>query len=172
LDTIGREIEEFVSYSGWDLPPALFALVPTRILAADPAAAALLAANGASLDPEEVPDEALTPVAQEALPEGPLDEVLAGIAWPAEVVGVALSQEITMLPPSAETELEGLSPTAAVDAASGHPDLREARLVVSVLRDGTSSGLLRFRGEAEDKLLSRPDLAPNLVDALMATLAE
>jgi len=47
-------------------------------------------------------------------------------------------------------------------------------LVVGVLRDGTSAALLRMRptdGE-DDDLLSAPDLAPNLVDALLATFAE
>ena len=44
LEAIAAEIEAYVGLAGWDLPPALFALVPTRLLAADPAAAAALGA--------------------------------------------------------------------------------------------------------------------------------
>ena len=75
-----------------------------------------------------------------------------------------------MLPPSAEAEIEDTSDdlTAAVD----HPERREARLVVAVLRDTTTAALLRLRGRdgADDgELLVGPDLAPNLAAALLAT---
>ncbi len=111
----------------------------------------------------------MTPIEQEELPDEPLDEILAGIAWPPAVVGCAVSQEIVMLPPSAEAELTEAQVAAQ---AAGHPARREARLVVGVLRDGTSAALLRMRGEDEDDLLTGPDLAPNLVAALLATFED
>jgi hypothetical protein len=169
LEAVAAEIEAFVGQAGWDQPPGLFALVPTRLLAADPAAAAFL--DDPAGDPAEIPLEAITPVAQEDLPEGPLDEALAQIGWPEEVTGCALCQEIVMLPPSAEQSLADLSSPGMV---AEHPDRREARLVVAVLRDGPAASILRLRGlpgEAED-LLTGPDLAPNLVAALRATLSD
>lgn len=173
LEAIAAEIEAFVGQSGWDLGPMLFALVPTRLLAADPNASDVLGADLVA-DPEEISDDAITPIAQEELPEGSLDEALGQIGWPDEVVGCGLSQEIVMLPPSAEPELDDLTIEAAASRAVEHPDRREARLVVVVLRDGRSASILRLRGAAEsgDDLLTGPDLAPNLVAALSATLVD
>lgn len=180
LEAVAAEIESFVGETGWDGPPILFALVPTRILAADPSAAAVL---GTDLAAEDIPENSLTPIAQEELPEGPLDEALAQIGWPDEVVGCALSQEILMLPPSAQlptaTDRDGdadeggltdLTPAVVAE----HPDRREARLVVAVLRDGRSAAVLRLRAAAgsADDVLTGQDLAPNLVAALAATLAD
>jgi hypothetical protein len=172
LEAVAAEIEAYVGLAGWDLPPALFALVPTRLLASDPAAAAALGDTAG--DPSEIPAESITPVAQDELPDGSLDEALAQIGWPEEVVGCALCQEIILLPPSAEPELDDLAIESVATAALEHPDRREARLVVAVLRDGRSASILRLRGTAEagDDLLTGPDLAPNLVAALSATLAD
>jgi hypothetical protein len=63
---------------------------------------------------------------------------------------------------------------AAVSVATDHPDRREARLVVAVLRGGRSASILRLRAAdgAGDDLLTGPDLAPNLVSALAATLTD
>jgi hypothetical protein len=167
LETVTAEIEAFVDAAGWDAGPTLFALVPTRALAADPNAAAVLGGPNADISPD-----AITPIAQEELPEGPLDEALAQIGWPEEVIGCALSQHILMLPPSAEAGLSKaeLTPTAAAE----HPERREARLVVAVLRDQTSATILRLRstdGTSHD-LLTGSDLAPNLLAALSATLID
>lgn len=161
LESAAAEIEAHVRASGWDRPPALFALVRAGQFAADePDTAARLGLHEAAGD-------ALTPIEQENLPEGPLDETLAQIAWPDSVAGCALSQEIVLLPPAAQDGL-GDDPVAAVS----HPDRREARLVVAVLRDRTSAAVLRLRGTDgnDDDLLTGPDLAPNLVEALLATL--
>lgn len=168
------EIESHVHAAGWDQRPALFAFVTAgRFSADDPDTAARL-----GLD--RLPADALTPVEQEALPDQPLDEALGGIAWPESVVGCAVSQEIVVLPPSAEADLEEQAGSAdaasagtAADAAARHPERREARLTVGVLRDGTSAALLRLRTTdegGEDDVLTGPDLAPNLVTALLATL--
>lgn len=160
LDATVAEIEAHVGASGWDGPPALFALVHAgRFTADEPETARRLGID--VLDPET-----LTPIEQDDLPEGPLDELLAGIAWPDSVAGCVVSQEIVVLPPDAEA---GLSEDEIAARAAEHPERREARLVVGVLRDGTSASVLRMRGADEDQLLTG-DLAPNLVEALLATL--
>lgn len=162
LESVAAEIEAHVGASGWDQPPMLYALVRAGQFAADEPETA------ARLGLDEAADDVLTPIEQEGLPEGPLDETLAHIAWPESVAGCALSQEIVLLPRDAEG---GVGDDPAV--AASHPDRREARLVVAVLRDNTSAAVLRLRGTdpGDDDLLTGPDLAPNLVQALLATLA-
>lgn len=160
LETVAAEVEAHVAQSGWDTRPALFALVRADRFAADePQLAAQLGLDATA--------GGLTPVEQEALPDSPLDETLARIAWPEGVAGCALSQEIVLLPPEAEDEV-GADPVGA----AAHPARREARLVAAVLRDGTSAVVLRLReaaGAEPEELLTGPDLAPNLVAALLAT---
>jgi hypothetical protein len=164
LESVAAEIEAHVGGSGWDRPPVLFALVRADRFAADEPDTA------AKLGLAEGVGDALTPIEQEDLPDGPLDETLAQIAWPDSVGGCALSQEIVMLPPAAEAELADVD--AAAVAASSHPERREARLVVAVLRDGSSASVLRLRSTdgGDEALLTGPDLAPNLAAALLATL--
>ena len=111
----------------------------------------------------------LTPVAQDELPEGELDEALAGIEWPEGVAGCALAQEILVLPPGADSE-------QARRAAAAHPDQQEGRLVAAVLRDGVGACVLRVRGEpgaedAPEQIIEHAELAPNLLRALLATLS-
>lgn len=166
LDAVTAEIETHLAVAGWDQAPALFALVPTRLVASEPEGARLL---GVGPD-DEIPAESMTPIAQDDLPDQPLDEALGGIEWPATVAGCAVSQEILILPPGAEDEL---SETAAVADAASHPDRREARLVVAVTRDGRTSSVLRIRSQSPDRpddIAFAGDLAPNLALALRATL--
>jgi len=158
------EIERHVGQAGWDQPPQLFALAETAdLLAREPALAASLGmiANG-------VPAGALTPVEQDPLPDAPLDESLAQIGWPPEVAGCALVQEVVMLPPDAE---DAMPQSDVLTWAADHPDRRDARLAVAVLRDGTRACTVRLRGAPEEaELLVGADLAPNLAAALLATL--
>ena len=172
LEWVLGEVESHVHMGGWDQRAMLFALVRAgRFAADDPATAARLGIDAA-------PAETLTPVEQEALPDQPLDEMLAGITWPDSVDGCVLAQEILVLPPSAEAEPEaeddaaGRTPETEFARATGHPDRREARLVVGVLRDGSTAALLRLRpsaGDTDTDVLTGPDLAPNLAAALLAT---
>ena len=89
-----------------------------------------------------------------------------------------------MLPPDAESTLDdALAPlladhdaadAAARAAAESHPERREARLLAAVLRDGASLCLLQLRPEDDEEfadldLLTYPNLAPNLVEALHNT---
>lgn len=178
-----REVVEFVDAGGWDQPPQMFAIVPT---------AALAAAEPALLD--QLADGAeLTPVAQERLPADvdggspALDEFLATTSWPASVAGCALVEEIVVLPPDAESDLDSaLAPLladrdaadhAARIAAESHPERRDGRLIAAVLRDGPSLALLQLRPNEDDddpdapvELLTYENLAPNVVAALYSTL--
>jgi hypothetical protein len=141
LTAATAEIEAHVAAAGWDRPPSLFALVRDG--------------------------DVLMSYEQEALPDGPLDEVLAQIGWPDDVTGCALSQEIVVLPPSTEATL---SQSEIASRAADHPERREARLVVAVLRGSEAAAVMRLRGENEDDVLTGPELAPNLARALRATL--
>lgn len=160
LPSLAREVETFVDAAGWDQRPQLFALVPTaELLAAQPELAG-------QLDP----GSALTPIAQDELPEGDLSDALAGIMWPPAVHGCALVQEILVLPPTAEADLADEQDEARLrQLATDHPERQEARLVAAVLRTGDRACVMRLR-DHED-LLAGPDLAPNLTAALSATFA-
>lgn len=170
LPQVIREVEDFAASAGWDQPPQLFALVSTaELLARQPELGDQLDANSS-----------LTPVAQEPLGDDDLADALAGIVWPTTVSGCALVQEIVVLPPDAEAELDAAGSGADADAArmrriaSEHPQRREARLVAGVLRDGSAACVLRVRGDKDtpDEIVEHPELAPNLVDALRETLRE
>jgi hypothetical protein len=188
LPQVIREVEEFAAVAGWDQPPQLFALVAT----------AELLARQPELGDQVDATCALTPVAQEPLPEADLAELLAGIVWPATVSGCAVVQEIVVLPPEAEAELgiDGMDVMDGLDNAGGgdgepagypeldvtrmrriaaeHPHRREARLVAGVLRDGTAACVLRLRGDSDrpDEIVEHPELAPNLITALRDTLQD
>jgi hypothetical protein len=163
-----REIERHVASLGWDAPTKLFALVPTSaLLAGQPGLADALAPGGVS----GLPDDHLTSVEQDDLP--PHDSVLTllrQIAWPPEVVGAALVVERLTLPPEVEPELPADAEEAQQFAAT-HPLRHEVRLAVGVLRDGRRACALRSRAhDADDAVLTGPDLAPDLADALAVTL--
>lgn len=166
------EVEHHVAEAGWDQPPQLFALVETEaLIASEPA----LASSMGLVAP--APGH-LTPIAQDALPDGPLDEVLAGLSFTTDVLGVVLVQEVLILPPSAEGELAAAlddDPARVAAAAAGHDERREVRLVVGVVRDGTRACLLRLRRRptdppGPDERVTGPDLAPPLAEALLQTL--
>lgn len=161
LELVLAEIEQHAAASGWDRPPQLFALVETEhLLASQPHLATQL-----QQDPT-----GYTPVEQDALPEGPLDDALAGLMWPAGVVGCALVHEVLVLPPAAEAARPADADPERY--AREHGDRREVRLAVAVLADGSSVSAVRLRSpDAEpDELMFGTDLAPNLTDALLATL--
>ena len=176
-----REVIEFVDAAGWGQPPQLFALVPTALLA--------------DTQPDWVDDHdtsELTLIEQEPLPVSPesgmaeLEHVLATTSWPSEVEGCALVQEIIVLPPESQHYLDDAVGPLVSDPDSGDhlarsaaealPDSRTARLAAAVLRDGRSLCLLQLAPDDDEEsdgpieLLQHPDLAPNLVAALAATL--
>jgi len=150
------EIERQLAESGWDQPPRLYALVETGELQAnEPALADLLRDS----DPS-----GLTPVEQDPIETDDVAELLASIEWPEAVRGCAFVNEVLLLPDGATT----------TDRPEEHPDARDVRLVVGVLRGGERASVLRIRGTDgdDDDVLTAPDLVPNLALALLATLED
>jgi len=164
LEAVVRELEAHASELGWDQPERIYALASTaQLVAEEPGLAEAL-----GLDPD---DDGLTPIEQEPLGEGQsLEDTLAGIEWPAEVAGVAAVAERLVLPPGADDELP-TDPVAAQEYAATHPDRQEVRMVAAVLRGGGSACALRLRShDADDLVLTGPDLVPGLLEQLHATL--
>ena len=170
------ELEQHVAKDGWDQGPRLFALVDTaELIKAEPRLAAALAPETVELDGAIGPLRSYTSIEQENFPGGkPLDEALAGIAWPATVDGVALVLERVMLPPTAEAQMPSAEAGVDLDAwAASHPDRQEVRIAVGVLRGGAHDCALRLRArDTDDDVLSGPDLVPNLTQALVQTLQD
>ncbi len=188
------ETERYVAAAGWDQPPRLFALVETvRLLEAEPSLAgqlaqadnaapdlmepAHLADSAGSADADEAPaateDDALSAIEQDDLPDvETVEELLAQLAWPPEVDGVALSVERVVLPPDAESSLPE-DPAEAARVASAHPEAADVRLLVAVLRDGQATCLLRQRAhDNDDQVAYGRDIAPGLIDGLRVTLLD
>lgn len=168
LEPVVGEVERHVAAGGWDQPTRLYALVETAdLVSREPTLARDLGLVAAA-------PGALTPIEQEDVPQGPLDDVLAGIAWPPEVLGCAVVTEAVVLPPAAEQAAPPGLDAADLDTwASAHPERREVRFAVAVLRDGSHAARLRVRGDPSplaDEVAADPDVAPNLVEALLATL--
>lgn len=160
------EVEGHVAEAGWDQPPQLFALVDTEeLLRAEPQLAQTM---GIVADRPG----ALTPIAQEPLGDGPLDDQLASMVFGPEVLGVVLTHEVVVLPPSAEAALADHEDPAS--AVTEHPERREVRMAVGVLRDGRREAVLRLRGAEgqEDERVTGTDLVPGLAEALLSTLEE
>jgi hypothetical protein len=173
LRVVVGEVERHVAETGWDRPAALFALADTaEFLRAEPGLAQQL-----GQDPADVAPGSLTPIEQEGLDAEDLEGALAQISWPESVAGCALVYEALVLPPSAEADRpDDVDPA---EWAAGHPERREVRMAVGVLRDGRAEGMLRIRplageDDADDPaggdVISAPDLAPGVADALRATL--
>lgn len=157
LNKAMREAVDFIHSEGWDAAPTLFALVPTDLVSAQ-------------LDDLGSPDESpLTLIVQDNLPQNlePGSEELADyvsrLAWPHDVVGVVLAQEIKFR-----------DAAAAPDAPA-----RPARLYSGVLREeGVELTLLQLRPTEEEleaagpfaqdniQLHGGPDVAPGVLAAL------
>lgn len=146
LNAAMREAVEFVHAEGWDAPPTLFALVPTG----------LLVDHLTEVGSHE--DSPLTLVLQDTLPDNlpagseELVDYCARIAWPAQVAGAVLAQEI-------------LFRDSASDGRNGaRPGPRPARLFSGVLRDeGRELTLLQLR-PTEEELEERGPFAEDEID--------
>ncbi|WJZ01956.1 PPA1309 family protein [Corynebacterium freiburgense] len=149
------EAVDFIHAEGWDAHPTLFALVPSELL----------------IDALPAEDDApLTLVVQDDLPEnlgGGTDELgdfISRLAWPEQVAGVILAQEIQFAVPD--------SPDAP----------RPARLFSGVLRGGIDQTLLQIRPSEEEldkpfaddhvELRGGTGVAPGVITALRYTLGE
>jgi len=152
------EAESYADSKGWGERPLLYALTaPSSPVAADDELAD--GTGGARPD-------ALVPVEQEPLPDGDLADVLAGIQWPADVVGCVLVTELAALPPGNESD-GPVGPPAPGEWASTRPDGRPARLTVGVRKGGVHMCGLRVKGE--DEMQVRNEMAAELVAVLLGT---
>lgn len=163
-----REIEAHAAEAGWDQPARLFALVPTAdLLHREPGLAEALGAGG------DTSPESITPVEQEPVPaDQQVEDVLAQIMWPAEVLGCAVVVERLVLPPSVDGELPQ-DPEAAQEFAAEHPDRQEVRIVAAATRAGSTYCALRLRSHDDDfSVLESRDLVPALLELLSGTLEQ
>lgn len=159
------ETERHVAGGGWDQPPRLFALVSTHELARrEPGLAATLPVQ---------PEPGYTAIEQDDLPPSTsIEDMLARLAWPQEVDGVAIALERIVVPPHVEADLPRDAEQALARLAS-HPERAEVRLLAAVLRDGQSCCLLRQRAhDRDDRVAVGAQIAPGLVHALSATLLD
>lgn len=191
------ELEQHVHRDGWDGAPRLFALGRQgELLATEPELANALGLADQANQPD---DARLVPIEQEwGTFDGPLDETLAQIMWPPQVVGAALTMERVMLPPEAEEEVAAeTDPLAQMELAMNHPKRQDMRVAVAVLRDGPHMCAVRVRSEGEpadaqveavtdlppdaslldqvigdQQVLTGADLAPGLVEALRTTFED
>lgn len=163
------DIERHVARGGWDAPLRLFALVRAQeALAQNPELAQELPAD---VQADAINDpNILFSVEQEGLPQtSSLEELLSTIMWPDEVDGAAISVERIVLPPSAEVNLPE-DENEALKVLQNHPEREDVRMVVAVLRDGTSWCALRMKShDDDDQVLSGADLVGGLTAALQST---
>ncbi len=163
-----EEIEQHVAAAGWDQTARLYALVPTAdLLAREPHLAEAL-----GLDPTTAEDS-FTPIEQESVEShGRLEDLLATMSWPDEVVGCVAAVERVVLPTEVDDELPDDPGEAAAFAAS-HPLRQEVRMVAGVTRAGSTFCALRMRAHDDDhSVVAGPDLVPGLIELLRTTLEE
>jgi hypothetical protein len=159
LTEVVLELERYVAAGGWNQSHRLFALAHTaELLAYDPNLTHHLG---------EAANRALTPIEQENLPEGPLEQILGTIGWPDEVEGCVLVTELVVLPPSAEEDIP--YEDHEIDVwATRHPERQDIRVAVAVTRSGKFTSCLRRRND-EREVVVDPDIADALFDGLFAT---
>ena len=151
LTAVVLDIERHEAARGWDLPARMYALAASaELLQHEPELANSLGIGQAATGP-------LTAIEQGDLPwHGSLGESLARIGWPETVAGAAVVTEL-------------LQEAADPDGNPAEP--QEMRVVVAVLRDGSRMCALRFRAHDDERsVLTGEALAPDLVDAVAATL--
>jgi hypothetical protein len=138
----------------WDQPPRLYALARRSDL--DDLEDRMPARA------KDAPAGTLIPIAQDHLPNGDPAKVLARIHWPPIVPGCVLVTEVRIALPGAG------------DQSPEEYQGRQARLCVGVLRETDQAAqhacCLQQRGV--DELIVGPDLADDLVTALLGTLSE
>ncbi|MDN8626935.1 PPA1309 family protein [Corynebacterium ureicelerivorans] len=148
------EAVEFVHAEGWDAPPTLFGLVPTQLLVDE--LVDLDDSSPLTLVVQDLPEHIL-PGSEE------LGDYVSRIAWPAEVEGVILAQEIVFKDASAGNDAQP----------------RPARLFSGVLRgEDLDQTLLQLRLTDEEleergafaqddiELRGGPGIAPGVLAAL------
>lgn len=161
LNKAMMEAVEFIHAEGWDAGPTLFALVPTSLLAA------------AAPDSFEEDDSPLALIVQDDLPDNilpgseELGDYVSRVAWPEQVVGAILAQEIMFR-----------------DSSSDDDAPRPARLFSGVLRGEAELTLLQLRPTEEEleakgpfaeddiELRGGPNVAPGVLAVLRSTFEQ
>lgn len=164
------EIERHVAAAGWDGPIRVFALVRTAAALATDAAIGDLLTPAVLAAAADDPNH-LTSIEQEQLPAAEtLGDLLAQLAWPSSVDGVAIVTERVVVPSSVEAHLPQ-DREQATRMLVTHPQRQDVRMVAGVLRDGPAWCALRTRTVDDDAAVAQgADLIPELVEALRATL--
>jgi len=109
-------------------------------------------------------------IEQDSVPSD-LEDALAHMMWPEQVVGCAVVVERIMLPPAAEEDLPE-DPEELLSFVAAHPDRQEVRLLAAVTRHGEVHSAVRARAPRDSELLEGPDLVPGLIAQLQQTLAD
>ena len=154
LNKAMMEAVEFVHAEGWDAPPTLFGLVPTQLLVDE--LVDLDDSSPLTLVVQDLPEHIL-PGSEE------LGEYVSRIAWPREVEGVILAQEIVFKDASAGEDAEP-RPARLFSGV-----LREEDIEQTLLQLRLTDQELEERGAfAQDDIELRggPGVAPGVVAAL------
>ena len=154
LNKAMMEAVEFVHAEGWDAPPTLFGLVPTQLLVDE--LGNLDDSSPLTLVVQDLPEHIL-PGSEE------LGEYVSRIAWPREVQGVILAQEIVFKDASAGEDAEP-RPARLFSGV-----LREEDIEQTLLQLRLTDEELEERGAfAQDDIELRggPGVAPGVVAAL------
>lgn len=154
LNKAMMEAVEFVHAEGWDAPPTLFGLVPTQLLVDE--LGNLDDSSPLTLVVQDLPEHIL-PGSEE------LGEYVSRIAWPREVEGVILAQEIVFKDVSAGEDAEP-RPARLFSGV-----LREEDIEQTLLQLRLTDQELEERGAfAQDDIEQRggPGVAPGVVAAL------
>ncbi len=154
LNKAMMEAVEFVHAEGWDAPPTLFGLVPTQLLVDE--LGNLDDSSPLTLVVQDLPEHIL-PGSEE------LGEYVSRIAWPREVEGVILAQEIVFKDASAGEDAEP-RPARLFSGV-----LREEDIEQTLLQLRLTDQELEERGAfAQDDIELRggPGVAPGVVAAL------
>ena len=154
LNKAMMEAVEFVHAEGWDAPPTLFGLVPTQLLVDE--LVDLDDSSPLTLVVQDLPEHIL-PGSEE------LGEYVYRIAWPSEVEGVILAQEIVFKDASAGDDAQP-RPARLFSGV-----LREEDLDQTLLQLRLTDEELEERGAfAQDDIELRggPGIAPGVLAAL------
>lgn len=148
------EAVEFVHAEGWDQGPTLFGLVPTQLLIDE--ALTLDDSSPLTLVVQDLP-ETILPGSEE------LGEYVTRIAWPAQVEGVILAQEILFRDASAPDDAEP-RPARLFSGVLRHEDIEQTLLQMRL----TDEELEQRGAFAQDDIELRggPGVAPGVIAAL------
>lgn len=164
LRSVLMEIENGAASVGWDRPPSIYALVPTKELMGTPEIPGDVLA-----DLERAWDGAdthLSAILQESVVGEDVEELLPKLAWPESVWGAAVTVERIIVPPAVEEEAPE-DPDEALAFISNHPARTDVRLSVAVTREGDSWCAIRARNfDDAGHVATGETLVPSMVEAL------